>query len=176
MYGEGIGLVGGSGSRLRERRHCAHPGHPAEPGERSEPDIQAGAPGDGDGWFSTSRFSSWRASISELRTTARAGLPGYISNHVSRARGPNSVWPFAGRRRQSVAGARDGGAARDRGMHHAGGHIDQHQRSHHHDRRKRRGHDQGGHAGAGGGLRVLGLVSQGEYEILCLGMGASYDP
>jgi hypothetical protein len=25
-------------------------------------------------------------------------------------------------------------------------------------------------------LRVLGLVSQGEYEILCLGMGASYDP
>jgi hypothetical protein len=25
-------------------------------------------------------------------------------------------------------------------------------------------------------LRVLGLVSQGEYEILCRAMGASYDP
>jgi hypothetical protein len=30
---------------------CAHHGHPAEPGERSEPDIQASAPSDGDGWI-----------------------------------------------------------------------------------------------------------------------------
>jgi hypothetical protein len=27
-----------------------------------------------------------------------------------------------------------------------------------------------------GGLRVLGLVSQGEFQILCLAKGASYDP
>ena len=38
------------------------------------------------------------------------------------------------------------------------------------------GHDQGGRAGAAGGLRVIGRVSQGEFEILCLAMGASYDP
>ena len=58
----------------------------------------------------------------------------------------------------------------------AGGDIDHHQRTHHHHRRKRRGHDQGGRAGAAGGLTVNGLVSQGEFEILCLAMGASYDP
>ena len=58
----------------------------------------------------------------------------------------------------------------------AGGDIDHHQRTHHHHRRKRRGHDQGGRAGAAGGLRVTGLVSRGEFEILCLAMGASYDP
>jgi hypothetical protein len=40
-----------------------------------------------------------------------------------------------------------------------GGDIDRHQRTHYHDRRKRRGHDQGGRAGAAGGLRVIGLVS-----------------
>ena len=65
---------------------------------------------------------------------------------------------------------------RDRGIHHAGGDIDKHQRTDHHDRRKRRGHDQGGRAGAAGGLRVIGLVLQGEFEIPCLAMGASYDP
>jgi hypothetical protein len=34
---------------------CAHHGHPAEPGERSEPDIQASAPGDEDGWIAAVR-------------------------------------------------------------------------------------------------------------------------
>jgi hypothetical protein len=33
-----------------ERPGRAHHGHPAEPGERPKPDIQASAPGDGDGW------------------------------------------------------------------------------------------------------------------------------
>jgi hypothetical protein len=41
---------------------------------------------------------------------------------------------------------------------------------------KGRGHDQGGRAGAAGGLRDIGPVSQGQFEILCLAMGASYDP
>jgi hypothetical protein len=154
----------------------AQPGHPAEPGERSEPDIQAGAPGDGDGWFSASPFSSWRASISERRLTARAGLTEYISNHVSRARGRIPSGPWLAVVDNQLRVQRDGGTARNRCIHHARSHIDQHQRTHHHDRRKRPAHDQCGHAGAAGGLRVLGLVSQGEYEILCRAMGASYDP
>ena len=37
---------------------CAHHGHPAEPGERSEPDIQASAPSDGDGWRAVRLLSS----------------------------------------------------------------------------------------------------------------------
>jgi hypothetical protein len=43
---------------------CAHPGHPAEPSERSEPDIQASAPGDGDGWIPALRHDRrrWRVS------------------------------------------------------------------------------------------------------------------
>jgi hypothetical protein len=41
---------------------------------------------------------------------------------------------------------------------------------------KGRGHDQGGRAGAAGGLKVFGLVSQGELEVFCLAIGASYDP
>ncbi len=36
--------------------------------------------------------------------------------------------------------------------------------------------DQGGRARAAGVLRVIGRVSQGEFEILYLAMGASYDP
>jgi hypothetical protein len=41
---------------------------------------------------------------------------------------------------------------------------------------KGRCHDQAGRAGAAGGLKVIGRVAQGELEIFCLAIGASYDP
>ena len=56
---------------------CAHHGHPAEPGERSEPDIQASAPSDGDAWkrdLQSIRSLSSVNSLHQATVEARAAL------------------------------------------------------------------------------------------------------
>jgi hypothetical protein len=55
------------------RPQRAHHGHPAEPGERSEPDIQASAPSDGDGWNAASPPSGIDAATPDIRLTAKVG-------------------------------------------------------------------------------------------------------
>ena len=57
--------------RAAERPNRAHHGHPAEPGERSEPDIQAGAPSDGDGWIAAIRKATNKPPASTHRGHSR---------------------------------------------------------------------------------------------------------
>ena len=54
-----------------KQRLCAHHGHPAEPGERSEPDIQASAPSDGDGWIAAIRKATNKPPTSTHRGHSR---------------------------------------------------------------------------------------------------------